>query len=142
MDNDSLPLTKKFDFTCDPAGSDDNYIYFNPNLFFTPHKNPFLSDTRYNDIEFGYHEKLLINSIFKIPAGYTIDAIPKNATMMMPDSSISFKRTVNQQDGVIVLHYAVNYKKTLFFKENYADLHEFYKKMYEMLNGQIVLKKS
>jgi hypothetical protein len=29
----------------------------------------------------------------------------------------------------------------LFFKENYAEIHDFYKKMHEMLNEQIVLKK-
>jgi hypothetical protein len=36
----------------------------------------------------------------------------------------------------------IDHKKSIYFKEEYADFHEFCKKMYEMLNEQIVLKKS
>jgi hypothetical protein len=142
MDVDSLPLMQNIKFNLDLAGSDDNYIYFNSNLFTALHKNPFLNDTRKTDIDFGYLDNLSLNGMYKVPAGYKIDALPKSVSMSMPDTSIVFKRIVNQQDGVIAIRYTIAYKKSIYFKEDYADFHEFFKKMYEMLNEQIVLKKS
>ncbi len=60
----------------------------------------------------------------------------------MPDKSITFKRIVAEQDGDILVHYTIDYKRSLFLKDEYPSIHDFYKKMYEMLNEQIVLKKS
>ncbi len=142
METDSLPLGQNIDFNLDLSGTDENYIYFNPNLFTSLHKNPFLSEERKSDIDFGYMDNLNLNSIYKIPAGYQVEALPKSAIMSTPDNSITFKRMMIAQDGNIVVRYSVIYKKTIFFKENYDDLHAFYKKMYELLNEQIVLKKS
>ena len=59
----------------------------------------------------------------------------------MPDKTISFKRIAAEDDGYIQIHYVINYDKSLFIKEEYPGLREFYKRMYEMLNEQIVLKK-
>lgn len=142
MDVDSLPLIQDVNFDLDLAGSDDNYIYFNPNLFTSLHKNPFLNENRHTDIDFGYLDNLAINGMYKLPTGYKVDALPKSVSMTMPDNSIVFRRMVAEQDGTIAVRYTITYKKSIYFKENYPDFHEFFKKMYEMLNEQIVLKKS
>jgi len=142
MDVDSLPLLQVVDFNQDLTGSDENYIYFNSNLFTSLRKNPFLSESRVTDIDFSYPANYTINGTFKVPAGYKTDALPKSTTMTMPDKSISFKRIVGEEDGTIVLRYFLSFKQSIYFKENYADFHEFLKKMYEMLNEQVVLKKA
>jgi len=59
----------------------------------------------------------------------------------MPDKSISFTRMVAQQGGAISVRFDISRHRSVFSKENYAELASFYKKMYEMLNEQIVLKK-
>jgi len=141
LDVDTLPLVQNVNFNIDLAGS-DGYIYFNPNLFTMMRKNPFLSATRYNDIDFGYYNNMVINGIFKIPAGYKVDALPKNISMIMPDTSIIFRRMINQQDGVISVRYVVSRKKSIYFKKDYADFYDFFKQLYQMLNEQIVFKKS
>ena len=61
--------------------------------------------------------------------------------MVMPDNSISFRRLVVEQDGTIVVRYTIGYNKVEYSKEDYPDFHEFFKKMHEMLNEQIILKK-
>jgi hypothetical protein len=142
MDVDTLPLIQNVDFDLDLAGSDDNYIYVNPNLFTSLHTNPFLKEDRFSDIDFGYRHNLTVTAVFKIPPGYTADALPKNINMVMPDTSIVFRRIVGQQDGTIMIRVTIDYRKSIYFKEDYATFHEFFKKMYEMLNEQIVLKKS
>jgi hypothetical protein len=142
MDIDTLPLLQKVAFNLDLTGSDDTYIYFNPNILSSIKTNPFLNQNRYTDIDFGYRSSYLIVGSFKIPAGYKVDALPKSVNMVMPDQSISFRRVIAEQDGTIVVRYSVNHNKSIFFKEDYPEFHEFFKKMYEMLNEQIVLKKS
>jgi hypothetical protein len=141
MEVDSLPLMQNFNFTLDLAGSDENYIYLNPNLFSGLKTNPFLSENRQTDVEFGYNRSYSINGIFKIPAGYKADALPKSASMTMPDKSFTFKRVVAEQDGSIVIRYNVYYNVPEYSKDNYPDFYAFFKKMHEMLNEVIVLKK-
>lgn len=139
---DTLPLGEAIDFTQDLAGSDDNYIYFNPNIFGLAKKNPFLATSRFTDVDFGYHKSNALVGSFKMPAGYKVESLPKSTSMVMPDGSITFKRIVAEQEGTIIVRYSVEHKKSIFFKEDYPEFFEFYKKMYEMLNEQIVLKKS
>jgi len=141
MEVDTLPLIQNIDFKMDLVGSDDTYIYFNPNLFMSQHDNPFLNEQRYTDIDFGYRANISSNGTYREPAGYKIDALPKNISMTTPDKSISFKRLVDEQDGMILIAYLVDYKKSIYFKEDYPDLHEFFKKMNEMMNEQVVFKK-
>ena len=78
MDVDSLPLTQKIEFKLDLAGSDETYIYLNPNLFTSLKTNQFLSETRMTDIDFGYLRTYAINGVYKIPPGYKTDALPKS----------------------------------------------------------------
>jgi hypothetical protein len=142
MEVDSLPLMQKLDFNLELAGSDETYIYLNPNLFTSLKLNPFLSENRLTDIDFGYGRSYSINGIYKIPAGYKTDALPKSISMTMPDKSFGFKRMIIEQDGSIVVRYSVSYNVVEYSKESYADFFAFFKKMHEMLNEQIVLKKS
>ncbi len=142
MDIDTLPLRQKMDFNLDLTGADDNYIYFNSNLFTDLKTNPFLSENRTTDIDFGYRDNYSIIGIFKLPPGYKVDAMPKSISMMIPDKSVVFNRFVAEQDGSLMIRLTVDFKQSMYFKENYAEFHEFYKKMYEMLNEQVVLKKS
>jgi hypothetical protein len=140
-DIDSLPLIQKINFKQTSPGSDGTYIYFNPNVFNSLKANPFLSDNRATDIDFGYPKSYAIKGDYKIPAGYKIDALPKTVNMVMPDQSITMRRMVEEQNGKVMIYFIINYKKTIYFKEDYAQFKEFHKKMHELLDEPIVLKK-
>jgi predicted secreted protein len=142
MEVDTLPLNQEVNFSLDLTGSDDNYIYFNPNMFGGGKTSPFLSINRFTDIDFGFRSNYALVGSYKLPAGYKVESIPKSASMVMSDASMTFRRIVAEQDGMVTVRYAVDHKKTIFFKEDYPEIHEFFKKMYEMLNEPIVLKKS
>ena len=92
-------------------------------------------------LNFGYLQNYAISGVYKLPAGYKIDALPKSVALVMPDKSIVCKRLVGEQDGAIMIRYLIDFKKSLYFKEDYPDFYEFFKKMTEMLNEQVVLKK-
>jgi hypothetical protein len=142
MDVDSLPLMQTVQFDLALQGSDEGYIYFNPNLFTGLYTNPFLSEERFSDIDFGCCNSYTIDGRYKIPPGYKVDAIPKNMTMLLFDKSIIFKRMAAEEDGYISVNYVIVFKKSFYSKDDYQDIRAYYKKMHEMLNEQIVLKKS
>lgn len=142
MDIDTLPVTQKVDFSMELTGSDEHYIIFNTNLFSLLDANPFLGENRYSDIDFGYNENYSVNGLYKIPAGYKSDALPKSMTIVSPDESIVFRRIVIEDEGTVLVKYIIGHKKTIYFREDYQDLRGFYKRMYELMNEQIVLKKS
>src|SRR3569833_1005596 len=139
---DSQPLVQKVDFSLTLAGSDANYIYVNTPMFNLFSKNPFLGEERYSDVDFGYLNNYSIYGVYKLPAGFKTDALPKTLTIVAPDKSIIFKRTVAEDNGTLMMKYVIIRNKSIYFKEDYPDLREFYKKMYEMLNEQVVLKKA
>jgi hypothetical protein len=142
MDVDTLPLIQHADFDYDLGGVDGGYIYFKPDIF-AFQKNPFIRETRLSDIYFGYRLFFNITGNYKIPTDYKVDAMPKNTTIIMPDSSIIFKRfTGVQEDGSIQIRYMLHFNKSLFLQDEYQALYVFYRKMYEALNEQIILKKS
>jgi len=140
-DNDVLPLKQTYDFSTQLAG-ENNYIYVSPNLFAPLKNNPFVSEHRLTDVDFGYRDNYSITGTFKIPAGYKVEALPKSLALQMPDESIICRRFIAEEGGVIVARFVIDHKKSIYFKENYPEFHEFCKKMYEMLNEQIILKKS
>jgi hypothetical protein len=142
MEVDTLPLIQHVNFNLDLTGSDENYIYFPTNLFSSLRSNPFLSETRLTDIEFGYRPNYSSVGLYKIPANFKAEALPKSVSMMMPDSSITFRRIVAHDDTQISVRIVIDYKKSTYEKDSYPEFFDFCKKMYEMLNEQIVLKKS
>jgi len=142
VESDTLPLVQTFHFNYKSAEPDGDYLYFNPNVFTTFESNPFLSESRVSNIDFGCLYSYSINGRYKIPPGYKVDALPKSVNMQMPDKGITFRRILAEQDGLIVVRYIIDYKKNLYSKDEYPSIRDFYKKMYEMLNEQIVLKKS
>jgi hypothetical protein len=141
IEQDTLPLTETADFQLDLAASDDNYIFINPNIFSSFRRNPFLSESRASDIDFGSINYYAINGLYKPPQGYKIESLPKPTSLMMADTSITFKRAVAETDAAISVHYTINFKRSIFTADEYPAIRDFYKKMFEMLNEQIVLKK-
>jgi hypothetical protein len=141
-EQDSLPLAQSMHIDVDLTASDENYIYFNPNLLTSFGKNPFISKDRVSDVDFDFENTYVISGDYSIPAGYKIDVLPQNRTIMMEDKSISFKRIIGEQDGRVLVHYVITRKRSYYKQEEYSGLYNFYKEMFRMLDEQIVFKKS
>ncbi|WP_461449424.1 DUF3857 domain-containing protein [Mucilaginibacter sp.] len=141
MEVDSVPLEQHFKFNLNSPSSDESYIYFNPYMF-TLESNPFISDKRYNDIDFTYNNTYTITGTYTIPQGYKVESLPQNQSLSLADKSMNIKRLFQENNGLIEVRYVISRKKQFYAKKDYEGVHNFYKKMYEMLNEQIVLKKS
>lgn len=138
---DTLPLVQKLNFN-QTLNSSGDYKYFSTNLFTGLEKNPFTADVRYSDIFFGANQKYLIAESFFIPDGYSFDEMPKNIRMMLPDTSIIFTRLIAGEEDHIGIRIELEFKQPVFSIVDYPNFREFYKKLFGLLNEQIVIKKN
>ncbi|GAB2809759.1 DUF3857 domain-containing protein [Ferruginibacter profundus] len=139
-DADSLPLEQKVKFTS-VLNSSGNYKYFTVNLFSDLDKNPFLADERMADIDFGFQQDYTVFGNYSIPQDYVFDGLPENISMIMPDTSIIFTRSMQADDNLLNVRISVEFKRSFYTAANYPEFKEFYKKLFAKLNEQIVIKK-
>ncbi|HSU27065.1 MAG TPA: hypothetical protein VLJ68_01710, partial [Chitinophagaceae bacterium] len=139
-DVDTLPLLQSFSFTR-PTGGSGDYRYFTLNMFSGLEKNQFIAQTRISDVFFGANQFYYISGSFTLPDNYSFDVLPENIKMITPDTSIIATRRMNVAGNELGALVTVEFKKPVFTPEEYPDMMEFYKKLFDMLNEQIVIKK-
>lgn len=139
-ETDSVPLQQDIDFTLAPNNSGD-YKLVNLNLFTGYADNPFLSDIRFSNVDFGCSQSLELVEVISLPDDMQLDAIPKNLRLIMPDTSIALVRYVQVNGQVLTARYSLEINRPVFPADEYPLLKEFYKKMINFLNEQVVLKK-
>lgn len=141
-DTDSLPLEQKFHYSTSMPSTGD-YRMVNLNLFGAHDKSPFVSDNRFTNINFGCQVNNTLTQVLKIPAGMKPEALPKSINLIMPDNSITFSRVMQYDAATNTITSQVKYQvtRTLFVPEEYPSVKDFYKKMVDMLNEPLVLKK-
>lgn len=138
--NDSLPLQQKFKFSL-PVNSSGDYNYFTLNMFSELENNPFLLESRQTDIDYGYNQNYVISGSVFIPEGFQYEQPPKNITMIMPDTSIIFRRINQVKDTQISFRMTLEFRRSFYNNEEYPILKQFYKEVFAFLNEQIVFKK-
>ncbi|WP_205511453.1 DUF3857 domain-containing protein [Longitalea arenae] len=140
LDNDSLPLQQQFHFSIPPTVSGD-YRLINLNLFTGIAKNPFISDIRFTNIDYGCLQTHVVTEAISLPQALKIENLPKNIRMIMPDTSISFSRYLELKNDLLLVRYEIATTRSVFTADEYEYVKNFYKKMAELMNEQIVLKK-
>lgn len=138
--NDSLPLVQSFKFSLPPSVSGD-YMLLNTNIFSNFEKNPFISNIRFTNVDYGCRQSFAMTQSISIPANFTPEALPKNIRLIMPDTSISLAREMTYADQRISIRYRIELNHSVFTADEYPYLKEFFKKMVAILNEQIVLRK-
>jgi hypothetical protein len=139
MENDSLPFGQRFNFVIPPTASGD-YKLINLNLFSGITKNPFISDIRFTNIDYGCLQSYTVVESITLPPSMKLETLPKNIRLIMPDTSIALSRYIQVKDNVLSVKYAINTARSVFTADDYEYVKSFYKKMAEIMNEQIVLK--
>ena len=137
-DIDSLSFEQSFKFSM-PVNTSGNYKMINYNLFTGLEKNPFISDNRFTNVDYGCKYITSAHEIFVIPETLKPDELPKNIQLIMPDKSIIFVRQISIENKNITVDLVFKINKTIFTPDEYPYLKEYYKKMSDLLNEQIVL---
>jgi hypothetical protein len=139
-DNDSLPLKQSLDFT-GQLGNSGQYTFFSPNQFTGLEKNPFVAEHRFTDVDFGARRSFMIVGSMTIPDGYAFETLPKNVRMIMQDTSIVLERLMQADGGSLNYRISLEFKRPVYYTEEYDDFREFYKKLFAALNEQVVIRK-
>ena len=139
-DADSLPLEQKVKFSLQ-LNSSGEYRYFSVNLFSDLEKNLFVADTRVADVDFGVQQEYIIFGNYTIPPGYVFDGVPENIAMTTPNKDIVFNRVTNVEENLLNVRITVEFKNTFYTADYYPGFREFYKKLMDKLNEQVVIKK-
>ncbi|HEY5407364.1 MAG TPA: DUF3857 domain-containing protein [Ginsengibacter sp.] len=141
-DSDLVPLTTKGSFSM-PLNNSNEYYFLTANLLTGLNDNPFISENRFSNINFGYKQSIQLSFLIEIDKSFTIDALPKSVKLTDPDGDIIFTRLVysDKEQNVMKIVSTFEIKQNLYPVSQYEIIKNFYKKLFEMLNEQIVLKK-
>ncbi len=140
LESDSLPLVQKIKFS-QAMNTAGDYNYFSANVLTGLEKNPFVADSRLSDVFFGYNQKVEIYGNYRLPDGYQFDELPKNIKMIMPDTSVVITRIAQVTENLLQTKIDVEFRKPVFGADEYPDLQEFYKRLFDILNEQFVVRK-
>jgi hypothetical protein len=137
---DSLPLEQKVIFNSSLNSSGD-YRYFTVNLFSDLEKNYFIADNRIADVDFGVQKDYIIFGNYTIPPDYVFEGVPENIALSTPDKGVIFNRSIQVEGNLLNVRMTLEYKRSFYPADTYADFKDFHKKIFDKLNEQVVIKK-
>jgi hypothetical protein len=121
-------------------GKSGSYSLLNYNFFMGFEKNPFVSDYRFTDIDFGTESYYVWHGIFELPEELKVDALPKKITLRTPDKALQVIREVQQKDKMIEVSLRLEFNNTQYAATDYSIIKDFFGKMVDVLNEPVVLK--
>ncbi|HEV8504305.1 MAG TPA: DUF3857 domain-containing protein [Chitinophagaceae bacterium] len=139
-EDDTEPLTQDIKFSYQPQSSGD-FFFINPEFLFLKKDNPFVKDTRNTDVDFGSNQQFTSRLLLTIPATYEVEELPKNMMVRAPDTSFFFKRIFSSDSTHVLLTQTFEIKRSIFDKEDYPAIKEFFTRAYALMQEEIVLKK-
>jgi hypothetical protein len=117
---------------------------FVPLNFFTGFDtNPFLSENRFSNINFGYKRKIMMNLVVQLPPNYTVDEVPKLVKLTNEDKDIFFERSVeyNKTKNSVNAIVQIDFRKSLYETEMYSAIQQIYQRIAQSLKESLVIKK-
>jgi len=140
LSNYDAPVALKYEVELKPAKED--ILYINPMFGEAWKKNPFKSAERYYPVEMPYTMDETYILTMEVPAGYTVDELPKQMVVKLDEKeSAFFEYRISQSGTTISLRSRLKVNRALFANEEYENLREFFNMIVNKQNEQIVFKK-
>lgn len=138
--NDTLPLEQRFSFNL-PINQSGAYYNVPTNLFTGLTKNPFTNDERRTDVEFRYYQAYYLNVNITVADGFAFETPPPKTQLEMPNKTIEYSRTVDASGKKLSLQTVLLFNQSDFRAKEYGFLKDFYKKLFNLLDEPIVVKR-
>jgi len=136
-DSASLREETGFHFALKKSG---DYYLLNANLFTGLSENPFTTQYRFADIDFGAKSSRIVSGSFELPANFTTEPLPQNKRMMSPDRSMSISRMIEKRGNVLSFKFVIMVDRELYKADEYDAVKAFFKEMVDVLNEPVLLK--
>jgi hypothetical protein len=143
LDSVSMPMTIRFSFNSPTyAQVSGDMMYINPHLLSRTQDNPFKSETRAFDIDYGYCSDFNYVSILTLPPGYEVKEIPQNAALKISDDALQYQRYIEnaQQNVKVIQRFTVT--RSIIRSGFYQEVKKVYAGRMTTESQQIVLKKA
>lgn len=138
--NYKLPFEQKLQYSL-PLSKAGELKYFKLILFSELEKTQFITQERHSDIDFGYQQEYNLYGNYKIPGDYIFEDLPENLSLIMPDTSIIFKRYLSIENNSLNVRVSIDFKRSWFSKLQYTEFASFYKMVLSRLNETVAIKK-
>ncbi len=116
-------------------------MFFSPLLFFASSENPFKQENREYPVDFTFPQSNDYRISINIPNGYTIESVPKPATIAMKDNLIILSYSIATTENKIQFSMKFNINTAIILPEQYNELKTFFNNIILKENEKIVLKK-
>ena len=120
----------------------DDKIYVSPILCFGEKNNPFKTDEREFDVDFGASKEEFYQLSLTLPDGYKVEELPKTSRLQMPENGMKFDYLIDVKGNTLSINTKLNIKQTIYAPDEYPLLKQFYAQMLTKMGEQIVLTKS
>lgn len=117
-------------------------IYFNPTLGEIMDENPFKIEKREYPVDFAFPIRNFYMFKFTLPAGYSIEELPKPTLFVLPDKAGKFSYNITVLKGAIQVIVDVKINKPMFVQTEYPVLKQFYNQVVQKCAEQVVLKRT
>ncbi|MDE1191048.1 MAG: DUF3857 domain-containing protein [Arachidicoccus sp.] len=125
------------------AKNSGNYLLIPYNEYCGPENNPFTADKRQTAIQMDVLHSYNITGYINIADGLAFEDMPKNILMRIGDSSIIIRRIFQKvSDSSVSYLLSINFLAPAYPLDEYPDIKAFYKKMFELLDEKIVIKRT
>ncbi|MDO6490680.1 MULTISPECIES: DUF3858 domain-containing protein [unclassified Cellulophaga] len=123
---------------------DQNTLYINPFLVKSfDSTNPFTAEERKYPVDFGFKRTYTYAAKITIPTEYTIEEIPKNINLSLPNKGGRLQMLVNSKSNLITVSFKLIINKEQYSPNEYFSLKELFKQVTNAQNNSlIVLKKA
>jgi hypothetical protein len=118
-----------------------NLLMIDPVIFGKKTSNPFKLQERAYPVDYSYPHSVVYMATISIPEGYSVENLPENKRLILPNQDASFAYSVQNFNDQIVIVYKFNINKITFLPESYQNLKEFYNQVIDAQSKQIILKK-
>ncbi|MBS1508062.1 MAG: DUF3857 domain-containing protein [Bacteroidetes bacterium] len=125
----------------DEATASGDILYVNPILLLKEESNPFAAQTREYPIDFVSPLERAYVLTLQIPEGYVVEELPQSRVIKLPNNDGRAFFNFSTANSKVFVTYNLLLSKTLFFKEEYPALKEFYAHLISKMSDQIVLRK-
>lgn len=104
-------------------------------------QTPFPNPARTLPVDFTYPKDEIVTMHYNIPENYTVEEIPKNIRVALPNDGGRFLFSANIGEGFVSVTSQIQFKKSFYAVEEYEALRKFYDQIIAKHAEQIILKK-
>lgn len=119
----------------------DDKMFISPILCFGEKNNPFKTEERQYDVDFGAPKEAFYQLSLTLPEGYTVEELPKTSRLQMPENGMKFDYLIDVKGNILSINTKLNIKQVNYTPDEYALLKQFYAQMLAKMGEQIVLTK-